>query len=461
MKVIQIVPELSPFTGQSRQALLLEQFILNLNNTHAFTILPWYDTLKINDDKVKAHTHFRESAVFETFLPATDSIVYLIKPLNGFFSREELKNDNETLLLFNKSVVEFIQSLDQSFIIQCHSALSAILPLLRKNNPVTEHYPVLLTLHDLSEDFVIFKESIYKYMPNEFHKNEIEINGADSALKIGLLFSNMINLCSKNYAIEVQKEESEYRQFFQNRADKLYGIMNGIRYGIWNPAIDTFIPCKYSSDNLFGRFYNKVILQEKLNLADREEIPILFFGTRLSNEKGFDLILDSLNELKEMPVQLLIYGTGEDYPEPETEKLLNSLENVRYIRDYDEEFIHLILAGSDFILLPTRSEPDGVSFLYALKYGIIPIAYHTGGLADAVFDQTCPDSSKVNGFLFSSYDSNSFISIINEALDVWQDKTLFDKYIKNAMNADWSWKTCIRQYEVLYEKLKQSNNHNQ
>ncbi len=457
MKVIQIVPELSPFTGKSRLANLMEQFILNLNSSHAFTILPWYEKLRIQEDKVKAVVHFKESSVFQTTIPATESAVYLIKPLNTFFVKSGTPEDTDSLLLFSKSVIEFLQTFDHSYIVHCHSAISALIPLLLKNNPVTANYPSLLTLHDLSEDIPVYPEVFSKFYINEFHRNEIEINGADSALKIGLLFSQMITLGSKNYAQEVQKEEycSTYFEFFKKRADRLYGIMNGIRYGIWNPSIDTFIPCKYSPENLYGRFYNKIMLQEKFDFPDKEEIPLLFFGTRLTAEKGFDLIIDVLNEISQLPVQLLIYGTGDEYPNPEQENMLKKIPNIRYIREYDEETIHLILGGSDFILLPSKKEPDGISFLYALKYGIIPIAFNTGGLTDAIFDQTCSDPSKVNGFLFQNYDTNSFISIINEAIDVYQDKILFHNYVKNAMNADWSWKSCIRQYEVLYEKLSQ------
>lgn len=455
MQVIQIVPELSPFTGHSRRAVVLEQFILNLNHTHAFTIMPWYDKIKIPDNQLKAVSHFKSVSIYETNIPSTDSVVYLIKPLKDHFLFDSFKEDSESIILFSLSAIEFIQSLDNKYIVQCHDAETGLIPLLLKDNKGTETFSSLFTIHDLAIDIPIYHEELNKLIISEFYLNEMHGFSADSTIKIAILFSSIINVSSKQYSYEIQTESfaDAYQKLLQYRSADLYGIMNGVRYGIWNPSIDTFIPCKYSSDNITGRFYNKLILQDKLTLPDQEEIPLFFFGTRLCENKGLDLLIESLDELKELPLQLLIYGIGDEDLDNSLEEKISNIANIRYLNNYDEEFVHFILAGSDFILLPTKIEPDGISFLYALKYGIIPIAYKTGGHVDAIYDQTCGDSNKVNGFFFNSYDSASFISVIKEAIDCYSDKMLMDRYIKNAINADWSWKACVRQYEVLFNKL--------
>lgn len=459
MQVIQIIPELSPLTGHSRESLLIEQFIHNLNHRFAFCILPWYDKIKIPDEKIKALYHFKEVSVFETVLPHTQHRVILIKPLNRYFTSSDFNENIESVILFNKSCVEFILNLEDKYIIHCHSALCGLVPLLLRGNPVTEHFPTLFTLHDLKVDYPIYYESLLRFHLDDYFLNEIKILGADSLIKIGILFSKKINLCSKQYALEVQNEEvsDSYAQFFKQKSQDLYGIMNGVQYGIWNPSIDPLIPCKYDSENHYARFYNKILLQEKLNLPDREEVPIFFFGTRLTEEKGYDLILEALDSIKDLEMQLLIYGTGEDFLDAESIEKYKSIENVRMVNEYDTDFIHLILSGSDFILLPSYTETDGVSFLYALKYGIIPIANKTGGLVDAIVDQTCEDNHLFNGFFLPSNDSNSLVSVIQEAIEVYKDKHLLSRYIKNAMNADWSWKTSIKQYEELYLKLEKNN----
>ncbi len=461
MQVIQIIPELSPLTGHNRQSVLIEQFIHNLNHRFAFCILPWYEKIKISEEKIKALYHFKEASIFETTLANAQQKVILIKPLNRYFTSSDFDDNIESVILFNKTCVEFIQNLEDKYIIHCHSALCGLVPLLLKANPVTESYPSLFTLHDLKKDYPIYYESLIRFHLDDYFMNEIKILGADSLIKIGILFSKMINLCSKQYAIEVQDEEvsDTYAQFFKQRAHDLFGIMNGVQYGIWNPAIDPQIPCKYDSENHYARFYNKILLQEKLNFPDREEVPIFFFGTRLTEEKGFDLILEVLDTINDKDMQLLIYGTGEDFLEIDTNEKIRSLENVRIIKEFDTDFIHLILSACDFILLPSHTETDGVSFLYALKYGLIPIANKTGGLVDAVIDQTSEDNHLVNGFFLPSNDSNSLISVIQEAIEVYKDKHLLSRYIKNAMNADWSWKTSIKQYENLYLKLEQNNHH--
>ncbi len=454
MKVIQIVSELSPFTGKSRIGVLLEQFIMNLNHRHAFTIMPWYEDLKFQNNNQVHHMHFKNHTVFKTLLPGSDSEVFLIKPLKGYFPNFS-EDDQHCLFQFSYTVVEFLQTFDEPFILHLHGIACGLIPLLLKSIPSTKHIKTLFTLHRINNDIPIYEESFAKYGLSEFHKNEIMTYGADSSLKIGLLFADLINTTSKQYANEIQSEEfgNGLERFFQKRVNEIYGIMNGVRYGIWNPALDSYLPCKYSLENLQGKFYNKVILQEKTGLEDREEFPIFFFGTRLSEEKGLDLIVSILPILAKMPLQLLIYGLGEDELIVTLENEIHKYNNIRFIQEYDEDFVHLILAGSDFILLPSKIEPDGISFLYALRYGLIPVAYKTGGFVDAVFDQSCGDSSKVNGFFFSSYDENSLISIIKETLDVHKDKLLFDVYVKNAMSADWSWKVCVKQYDILYQKL--------
>lgn len=454
MKVIQIVSELCPFTGKSRTGVLLEQFILNLNSRHLFTILPWYEDLKINETQYSNHMHFKTHSVYQTKIPGSDSLVYLIKPLNDYYPRFTDEAE-QNLLHFSSSVCEFMQTLDEPVILHCHGYATGLIPLFIKSQTSTKNLKTLFTLHKLDQDLPIFEESLAHYHLTEFQKNEITQTGADSAIKLGVLFADLINTTSKQYSFEIQTEEfgKGFERYFQIRSKSLFGIMNGVRYGIWNPALDANLPCKYSVENLHGKFYNKVILQEKTGLEDKEEIPLFFFGTRLTEQKGLDMIVNLLPDFGKMPIQLLVYGQGEDDLVVTLENEVKKYHNIRFIHDYQEDFMHLILAGSDFILLPSKEEPDGISFLYALRYGLIPIAYKTGGFVDAVFDQSCGDSSKVNGFFFSGYYETSLLSIIHEAMDVYKDKLLFDVYIKNAMVADWSWKVCVKQYDYLYQKL--------
>lgn len=453
MKIIQVVPELASVSNKSRQSQIYEQFILNLSNKHSFTIMPYYEHLKISEGKNKLIADFADFEVIQTNIPISDSQLYLIKPKKALFKQKSSEQDISSVLFFNKATAEYIESLNSKFIVHCHSALIGFLPLFLQNNK--NKSACLFTLHDLKTDYRFSSSEIRPFLADN-----TDLMGADSAIKLGLIFSDLVNLCSRKYAQEVQETESEYQDLFKKISNKLYGIMNGIRYGEWNPALDNKIPCKYNPNNLYGRFYNKAILQEQLGFAN-EDIPLLFFGSRLNNEKGFKLLLDSLDMLIKMPIQVLIYGTGEDYPEQKIDDLLKSSPNIRYIREYNEEFIHLILAGCDFYLLPSKHEPDGISFLYALKYGIIPIAYYTGGLVDAIGDMTCVDKNKINGFFFNNYDSNSFIATIREAIEVWKDKQLFAKYMKNAMDADWSWKSSVRQYEALYKKAEQLSSVNE
>lgn len=463
MKIIHIFTELSPLTKKTRQAELNKHFILNQNNASNFIIMPWYNNYDSNSNCNLLYTDKDNNfEVFSSVLSISENPSYLIKPLNQFypFFNHEL-NIQTCLIHFYNSLLQFIEKHFDKAIIHLSDFLCAPVSYLIKSKNLQEKFPTLLSLENLYKDINFFQEH-YAQMPgtNSILMNEVTRNGAFTAIKSGLLFADIIVLKSKYYAKEIQSLEnnSDYQQFFINRSDDIYGIMNGVQYGTWNPQIDNEIQYKYSTSDLSQKIQNKLYLQNKFQLTESEKIPLLFYGTRLDKLHGIEIIIESLPELAKLPIHLIISGTGDEELIIQLEIEIAKYNNIRLIKGFNISLIHEILAASEFIILPSTDEPDGVSFLYALKYGIIPIAHKVGGHRDVIIDiAECIENpnliERVNGFFFSSYYSNSLIQIIEEATSVYQDRDLISKYQINCMNEDWSWKKAIQQYQVLYHKL--------
>ena len=458
MKVIQIFTEVANVTKSSRNAALNSQFILNQNSEADFFIIPFYNNIEIKNNLELLYTDEKNNyEVFSAIYNLTGKKFILIKPLNQFypFFNHDLKIHN-CLNHFIKSVYHHLIRDKQKLIIHLHSFLLTGLVYIIKANNLENIFKTIFTLNNLKNDLVFFEENFLELSSNNVLINEIRRNGAYTLIKCGLLFADVIVLKSRFYSVEVQKQEfgGEYHQFFIHRSDAVYGIMNGVQYSVWNPKNDKMIQVQYDIDNLQNKIYNKLYLQKKISLTQSENIPFFFYGTRLDDYHGFELLINALEEISELPMHLLIHGTGDEDLIIKLEESIRKYHNVRFIKGFSLDSIHEFLAGSEFIIIPNIIEPDGVSFLYAFKYGLVPVAHKTGGLRDAIIDIS-QDIDNTNGFFFSSYYSESLVEILQEAISVYKDKSLWLKYQTNVMQADWSWKNCIKQYVVLYQKLWQ------
>lgn len=462
MKTIHIFTELSPLSKKNRNSELNSQFLLNHSNDTNVFIIPWYKNLKLNEEPVILHTDKQNGfEVYSGKYFLTENTYYLIKPIDSYypFFNIELNIQNCLIHFFQSGLCFIANNFDKS-ILHLHGFLLAPLTYLVKSKNLSDRFKTILSLQNLSNDLNFFEEHYIQLFPNSLYLNEIRRNGLFTSIKCGLIFADIVVLKSKHYADEVQNPEygNEYQSIFMEIKHKLYGIMNGVQYGIWNPLTDQEIYKTYSAENLDQKIENKLFLQNKMHLTQSAKIPMFFFGTRLDEIHGLNLIIDSLEELSKLPIHLIIKGTGDEELILKLEEKILKYQNIKLIKGFNLSQVHEILAACEFILLPGSVEPDGVSFLYALKYGLVPVAHKTGGYRDAVIDMSsCIEDPSliedVNGFFFSSYFSTSLIQIIEEAIEVYKDKKLFQKYQKNCMQADWSWKKSIKQYNVLYKKL--------
>jgi starch synthase len=240
----------------------------------------------------------------------------------------------------------------------------------------------------------------------------------------------------------------------RERSDRVVGILNGVDYEEWDPRNDPHLSAHFSAQDLRGKLINKEMLIATANLKISNSQPVIGMVTRLSEQKGIDLLFDALPDLLQARnFALVVLGSGDEKYTDFFEGLAQRhADRVSFSTRFDEPFAHLIEAGSDIFLMPSRYEPCGLSQMYSLRYGTIPVVRNTGGLADSVqhFD---PSSGRGTGCIFNDYDALAVCWAVNTVLDWYTDPHNWATLQQNAMAKDFSWTRQVREYEALYRRL--------
>lgn len=327
-----------------------------------------------------------------------------------------------------------------------------------------KHYraPVktVFTIHNFSFHGV-FDRSLFDRLglPAQWwHPEEIEFYGNFSFMKAGLKHADIITAVSPRYADEIHTPEfgAGLEGVVQKYENRIRGIVNGIDQDEWNPSTDKYLAATYNGRTLTsGKRKNKAALQKMLGLPQKD-VPLLIFIGRLADQKGPDLILAARQALAELPVQLIILGSGDQGLEEAFKAwAVEAPEQVATVIDVDEKMAHTLTAAADMQLMPSRFEPCGLSQMYAQRYGTFPVARATGGLADTITDAT-PEalaSGSATGFLFSDSDAKSLIEAVNRALEILKDNATTRKMRQTAMKRDFSWALSAQAYLDLYREL--------
>jgi starch synthase len=276
-----------------------------------------------------------------------------------------------------------------------------------------------------------------------------------SLLKGGLIFADKITTVSPTHATEIMMREQGFglEGVLQQRANDLVGILNGVDYNQWNPAVDSLIPKKYSGDNLEGKRLCKDNLQRAMGLAIKPDVPLFGMISRLTAQKGIDLIEKIFPMLIERDVQLVLLGTGETRYEDFFARAAAQFPGKIGVRiGFDEALAHQIEAGADMFLMPSLFEPCGLSQMFSLKYGTIPIVRAVGGLKDTVEDYN-PGRSDGTGFVFDAYEAQDLLKTIDRALELFSEKKSWTALQRRAMSMDYSWDRSARAYSKIYQQL--------
>ncbi|MCE3223491.1 MAG: glgA [Nitrospira sp.] len=317
----------------------------------------------------------------------------------------------------------------------------------------------VLTIHNLGYQGLFPAEqfALTGLSPQLFTPAGLEFYGAVNLLKGGILFADLLTTVSPTYSREIQTAEFGCGLDGVIRARKhvLHGIVNGIDAETWDPSKDPFLPAPYSLSDMSGKARCKTALQRELGLR-QQKVPLLGVIARLTSQKGIDLVLEVIPELLELRVQVAILGTGDAQYEEQLCQWADRYAGRIALRNvFDEELAHRIEAGADLFIMPSRYEPCGLSQLYSLRYGTVPVVRKTGGLADTVVNYT-PRSfkdSRVTGFSFTDTNAASLLTCILLALSVYQKKSDWGRIVKAGMEQDLSWARSAETYIRLFEEV--------
>ncbi len=326
-----------------------------------------------------------------------------------------------------------------------------------------QHLTTIFSIHNifwqgLSRRYMFIPEMEYddghSALPDFFDPRMKNIN----AMRRGITYADVVNTVSATYAKELMTPEygEGLDELLQERRGRFYGILNGIDYTKNDPATDEILTHNYSVSSIDGRIENKLALQKRFGLPEKKDVFVAGVVSRLAKQKGMSLFADTIETFIEATqAQLIIVGTGEseymDFFHKLQEKYPN---NVRAHLQYDGILPHLIYGGADVVLIPSQYEPCGLTQMEAMRFGAVPVARKTGGLADSIKDYT-PEEKQGTGFLFEKFDGTAFLIALIRAFESWRHKSSWKELQKRAMEADFSWELSAKEYMDLFKKAIQ------
>jgi starch synthase len=481
LKVCQATSELYPFSkagGLADVSSALSRYLaLEGHDVRVFS--PLYATLDTERFKVAPVDFLQEIPVdlsgttywfsaYTALQPGTDLWVYFIH-CPQLYDRPTIYTDDldehRRFILLSHAVLQCCQRMGWSpDVIHSHDWPTALLPLIQSSIYRWDHLfrntKSVLTIHNIGYQGV-FSSNIHSdvvpwYFHHLLHQDDFAA-GMINFLKTGLLYADILTTVSPTYAKEIQTPTfgAGLNGTLAARHLDLAGILNGVDYNEWSPSRDPFIENHYSARNVVsGKRLNKKVLLEKLGLPFREKTPVAGVVSRLVEQKGFELLFDSFPELLEQrDLQFVAVGTGErKYVEFFVGLQERFPEKVAFFGGYSDEIARLVEAGADLFLMPSKYEPCGLSQMYSLKYGTVPVVRWTGGLADTV-QHYDPVTGEGTGFVFEHYTSAGLTWAMNTALDLFPDRKQWLNLMRNGMRQDFSWARQITKYVQLYQEL--------
>lgn len=366
--------------------------------------------------------------------------------------------------LLSRGVLEFLkQSVWKPDVIVASDWQTGLIPnylhTVYKDDPALSKIAVLFSIHNLSYQGM-FDHHFVSDMDFDSGQEEIPEFDNPRLLKLnfmrrGIMRADAINTVSPTYAREIIMPEygELLNDLLSERRSRLFGILNGINYEDYDPGKDPNIKINYNVKNISRRKGNKAILQNKFNLEEKEDVPLLGIISRLTDQKGFGLFFDTARSLlNNFNFQLMVLGSGDANFMSFFQDLINEYpKRVAGHFTYDETLPRLILAGADSILIPSKFEPCGLTQMEAMRYGAVPIVRKTGGLADSVVDYD-PREQIGTGFVFEQFDHHAFYGTIIRALETYQYPKFWEGIQKRAMKADFSWTNSAKEYVELFKK---------
>jgi starch synthase len=439
--------------------------------------LPGYArVLEQLDARVIAHVStFRGYALIrEARLPNSDVRLWLVDhPLFSERSGNPYLDDTGSewpdnairFGLFNQALARVVAgktSIRMQFdLVHCHDWQTGLLPVYMHQEKLIT--PSIFTIHNLAYQG-LYPAELHTELElplSSWSHDGVEFHHMLSFIKGGLVYADRITTVSPTYAEEIKRDEFGYglSGLLLYRSDDLTGIINGIDVETWNPAKDPLIAEQYDADLLELKVDNKLALQRAVGLPEDPDVMVLGNVGRMVEQKGIDIILDALPELVQLPVQIVIEGSGESAFEVRLADAMSAWpDKVGGLIGYNEPLAHLVEAGADAFLMPSRFEPCGLNQMYSQAYGTLPIVYPTGGLRDTVVDATDQSIADgvATGFYMDSLSKSALLRAVSQALRLYHDRDQWQRLQVTAMQQDFSWEHSAREYLRLYQMLSRS-----
>lgn len=390
-----------------------------------------------------------------------NGVLYYFIDNEYYFNRPSMYgsyDDGERYAYFCRAVMEMFKYLDYiPDIIHANDWQSALTVIYLKNAySKYRKTKAVFTIHNIEYrgiyDFSILHDV---FMLTDNDRQTIEYNGKINLLKGAVSCCDALTTVSENYAKEIQSEYygAGLHEIIRKESAKLTGISNGIDAAYYNPLSDKEIKCNYSRQNLGGKRKCKSELQKILDMEVSENTPIIAMVSRLAEHKGFDLVCHVLEEMLNSDLQFVLLGTGESALEDYFRQIAKRYpRKTGIVLAFDKPLSKQIYAGADMFLMPSKSEPCGLSQMIAARYGTVPIVRRTGGLYSTItpFD---PMKKTGNGFTFETYNAHDMLDAVHRAIQTYHEKELWNAVKINAMNSDFSWDRSAARYAKLYDNL--------
>ncbi len=389
---------------------------------------------------------------------------------DGYYNREAMYQtpegdypDNaERFAFFSRAVLEMTRALDfLPDIYHCNDWQTGLVPTyLRTSLQGAREFQaagVLFTVHNLGYQGLFGPEALAMANLGQelFNPFGIEFYGKVNLLKAGLVFADLITTVSRKYSQEIQTEEFGHglEGVLRARAKDVHGILNGIDYDEWHPGRDAFIAARFSPDDVSGKGICKADLQRAFGLPERPDVPLLAVISRLTPQKGMDLVAEAMDALLDLDTQFVLLGTGDANLHKAFEGAkARHPSRVGLKLGFDVALSHKIEAGADMFLMPSRYEPCGLNQMYSLAYGTVPVVRATGGLDDTIqpFDAGTGEGT---GFKFAGTTSRALLEAVRNAVGMYRQPDQWRRLIRNGMACDFSWDRSAREYEALYQEI--------
>jgi len=443
-------------------------------------VLPFYRVIRegsyenrviIRELEVPFGERILKADILETTL-AGDIPVYLVEREDmynrpGLYgnSRGDYYDNLERFSFFSHAALKTAQAAGFSpDIIHCHDWQTGLVPALLKGPYRTSiglsGAATVFTIHNMGYQGLFAPDKLAVTGlsgPQYFHSEGLEYWGNISLLKAGIVYSDVITTVSPTYAGEILSHEYGLGMegVILSRRGSLHGILNGVDYNEWNPSKDIHISARYTRKAVsLKKRCKKELIREMALSQDLENKPLIGMISRLDKQKGLDILIPALEEIIKLDTGMIILGSGDEGIEKALIKAAGTHpDRIAIHTGFNNPLAHRIMAGADIFLIPSRYEPCGLTQMYALKYGTVPVVRATGGLNDTIDQYDKEHGSTGNGFKFSPYTSAALVSAVKQAVELFEDKNTWRRLIKTGMKYDFSWDMSAVHYLNVYESL--------